>query len=154
PAVDGLEEIPAVASANEVVVLQHPIGASDEEERAWARQTVAAVDAERVLVLGPNHDPGRAGVVGGLRDAGAAVVYHMTRLTFLSIVRGARAIVGNSSAGLIEAAALRVPCVNVGPRQGGRERGANVIDCDYGEANVRAALREALSLDLSNMTHP
>lgn len=37
-------------------------------------------------------------------------------------------LIGNSSAGLIECAAMRVPVVNVGPRQAGRERGDNVID--------------------------
>ena len=70
------------------------------------------------------------------------------------MLKGAAVIVGNSSAGLIEAAALRTPCVNVGPRQGGRQRPANVVDCDYGRANVEAAIRRALDLDLRSNRHP
>src|SRR5690606_26747117 len=73
---------------------------------------------------------------------------------FLSLLAGARAIVGNSSAGLIEAAVLKVPCVNIGPRQAGREKPANVVDCDYGEQNARRALKRALRLDLRRMRHP
>ncbi len=140
--------------APEVIVMQHPIGAGDEQERAWARQTVAAMRGRRLLVLAPNHDAGRDGLLAGLKEEAGEVVDHLPRHAFLALLRGARAIVGNSSAGLIEAAALRVPCVNIGPRQAGRERGANVVDCDYGEANVRTALAEALSLDLSSSTHP
>jgi len=42
-------------------------------------------------------------------------------------------LVGNSSAGLIEAAAVGVRVINVGPRQSGRERPANVLDVPEGE---------------------
>lgn len=37
-------------------------------------------------------------------------------------------LIGNSSAGLLEAAAIGLPVVNIGPRQAGRERAKNVID--------------------------
>jgi hypothetical protein len=33
--------------------------------------------------------------------------------------------------------------VNVGPRQGGRERPGNVVDCDYGVAAITAAIGKA-----------
>ena len=40
-------------------------------------------------------------------------------------------LIGNSSAGLIEAAAIGLPVVNIGERQSGRERAANVIDVPF-----------------------
>ena len=42
-------------------------------------------------------------------------------------------MIGNSSAGIREAASFGVPVVNVGNRQEGRERNSNVIDvpCEY-----------------------
>jgi UDP-hydrolysing UDP-N-acetyl-D-glucosamine 2-epimerase len=155
PAADALRGVMAAPDAPDVLVLQHPIGAPDADERRWASQTLAAVADRRCLVLAPNHDPGRDGVMRGLMDAAYyTVVDHLPRDRFLSLLAGARAIVGNSSAGLIEAAVLRVPCVNVGPRQAGRESPANVVHCSYGEAAVRAALRRALKLDLSRVKHP
>jgi predicted GH43/DUF377 family glycosyl hydrolase len=65
------------------------------------------------------------------------ITEHLPRHIFLSMLKGCQAIVGNSSAGLIEAAILGVPCVNIGPRQNGREKPGNVIDCDYGKASVQ-----------------
>ena len=108
----------------------------------------------RVLVMAPNADPGSAGIRAAMRAMRLDVIEHLPRERFLAMLKGCRVLVGNSSAGLIEAAALRVPVVNVGPRQGGRERPGNVIDCDYGLAPVRDAIRRALRLDRSRIRHP
>lgn len=59
---------------------------------------------------------------------------------YLSLLRAADAVVGNSSSGLIEAPALGTPTVNIGERQTGRLRAASVIDC----AADRTAIHEAL----------
>jgi UDP-N-acetylglucosamine 2-epimerase (non-hydrolysing)/GDP/UDP-N,N'-diacetylbacillosamine 2-epimerase (hydrolysing) len=49
---------------------------------------------------------------------------------YLSLLRHADLMVGNSSSGLIEAPSFGLPVVNVGARQRGRLRGANVIDVE------------------------
>ncbi len=150
PAVDGLRGIRPRRVAS-VVVVQHPIGASDAQEQRWMRQTLAALRGRDVIVGAPNTDPGCAGVRRAL--SGQPVFEHLPRREFAAMLKGADVIVGNSSAGLIEAAVLGVPCVNVGPRQGGRERPASVIDCDYGEASVRNAVRKALGMR-KRFSHP
>src|SRR5262249_49702717 len=50
-----------------------------------------------------------------------------------SLMRVAAAMIGNSSSGIIEAASFGLPVVNVGDRQAGRMRGANVLDvrCEW-----------------------
>ncbi|QNN22877.1 UDP-N-acetylglucosamine 2-epimerase (hydrolyzing) [Planctomycetales bacterium ZRK34] len=151
PAVDGLRGVKAATDAPAVIVLQHPIGAADAQEATWMRQTLAATKGYTRMVMSPNADPGAAGI-GRVLPSDA--VNHLPRERWLPTLAGAKAIVGNSSAGLIEAAVLKTPCVNIGPRQAGREKPANVIDCDYGEANVRRALTKALKLDLRRMRHP
>jgi len=57
-------------------------------------------------------------------------VYNLPRLDFLDLLRNSDAIVGNSSAGIIEAPALGVPTINIGDRQKGRERAYSVLDCE------------------------
>jgi len=52
--------------------------------------------------------------------------------------------VGNSSSGLIEAGSFQLPAVNVGNRQRGRTRGANVIDTAGDRQAILAGLRRAL----------
>ncbi len=158
PAVDGLDGIEPASDGFDLIVMQHPIGASVTQERRWMAGTLAATQGYRRLILQPNLDPGRDGIVSALQAARLGrsdrLIEHLTRPAFLAHLKAARAIVGNSSAGLIEAAALGVPCVNIGPRQAGREKPGNVIDCDYGTASVRAALEKALAVDRRRIRHP
>jgi hypothetical protein len=63
-------------------------------------------------------------------------------------------IVGNSSAGLIEAAAIPLRSINVGARQAGRERPPNVIDCADDPAALELALRRAAAERLPAFAHP
>ncbi|QDU72914.1 UDP-N-acetylglucosamine 2-epimerase [Mucisphaera calidilacus] len=154
PAMDGLDAVKPAEDAPRVIVMQHPIGAADDQERAWMRGTLRAVAKHDPLVMWPNSDAGSAGIRSAIEEAGLRTVDHLPRERFLSLLAGCEVLVGNSSAGLIEAAGLRRAAVNVGPRQGGRERPASVLDCDYGERAVRAAVRSARGLDLRRMRHP
>lgn len=69
-------------------------------------------------------------------------------------------LVGNSSAGLIEAAALGLVVVNVGSRQDGRERGDNVVDVPYspekywGVGALEDALLHAMFSTRPKRVHP
>ena len=63
---------------------------------------------------------------------------------YLSTVRLAAAVIGNSSSGLIEAPALGTPTVNIGDRQKGRLRSPSVIDCGEDTESIAAAIAKAL----------
>ncbi len=172
PAIDGLDAIESVSDAvlsgytgggelPDAVVLMHPAGRDAETEEAVTAAALEALEGARVLALHPNHDPGRDGVVRALTAAGdqVHVVEHLPREVFIGLLKRVQStggvLVGNSSAGLIEAAALRLPVVNIGPRQAGRERAGNVVDAAHESVDaVRGALKRARSLDLAAMTHP
>ncbi|HEY7838609.1 MAG TPA: UDP-N-acetylglucosamine 2-epimerase [Terriglobales bacterium] len=64
---------------------------------------------------------------------------------YFSLMRHAAVMVGNSSSGLLEAPSFALPVVNVGTRQDGRVRAANVIDCGNGRAEILQAMRRALA---------
>lgn len=174
PAVDGLADaVPAddevwnAAGAPAAVVLMHPMGRHAEEEEAAAAAviegTLGAVEG-RVLCLEPNRDPGRAGIVRAIEVASAAHervtgAGHMPRERFVSVLlrlaSSGGVLVGNSSAGLIEAAVLDVPVVNVGARQTGRERAGNVVEAPRElVTDVGAAVGRARALDLRETGHP
>ncbi len=77
---------------------------------------------------------------------------------YFSLMSCAAAMVGNSSSGLIEAASFGLPVVNIGSRQSGRIRPANVIDVDYDRyaiaGGIRRALQPAFRDRLRNMRNP
>ena len=154
PAIDGLGEVAPAADAPALIVMQHPTGGSEEEESRGMREILSVTRGYDRLVMMPNLDAGGAGIRRAIRDAEVKPIEHLPRERFLSLLKGGKAIVGNSSAGLIEAAALRVPCVNIGPRQNGREKPGNVIDCGTSRQAIVTAIRRAVGLDLRRMRHP
>ena len=152
------------------VVLLHPSGFSPQHEETMAAHLFEQVEAlaaamrlTPVLALLPNHDAGREAIVPLLRSRAAdgwLVREHLPRAVFLSLLKhlamNGGVLIGNSSAGLIEAAALGVPVVNVGPRQNGRERGGNIADLGEHEIDRLAErVREVLARPIEQRSrHP
>ncbi|MGH7292200.1 MAG: UDP-N-acetylglucosamine 2-epimerase, partial [Myxococcota bacterium] len=108
-----------------------------------------------LLVLHPNHDAGREGIVRAIEAAKARHVAHLPRAEFVGLMRRVEVLVGNSSAGLIEVAALGVPAVNLGPRQGGREMPGNVIDLPrWTSQSLVRAIADARERGHAQVKHP
>jgi len=98
-----------------------------------------------VLWVGPNNDAGRGLVASRMADPpkGVSTTPSLGREAFLGLVKASRALVGNSSAGIIEAPSLGVWSINIGCRQEGRERAKSVLCCPEKTDCVRM-LAEAL----------
>ena len=64
---------------------------------------------------------------------------------YLSAMKYAQLMIGNSSSGIIESASFRLPVVNIGDRQGGRFKPKNIIDCICSEEAITKAINQALS---------
>ncbi|WP_243063533.1 UDP-N-acetylglucosamine 2-epimerase [Humibacter sp. RRB41] len=105
--------------------------------------------AATVIVTHPGPDPGGYAV----RDALLTAVETLPNVVAVPAL-GARyprvlaacdVVVGNSSSGIIEAATVNVPAVDVGTRQTGRLRAATVTHVDDGRENVKAGVQRALA---------
>lgn len=66
------------------------------------------------------------------------------QLRYLSAVKEAAVVVGNSSSGLIEVPYLQTPTVNCGERQAGREKPSSVFDCTLEVQSIEDALKKAI----------
>lgn len=125
----GLDPLRPVA-----LFLYHPVLQEAEQAPSGA---VAALDALaeaglQILALKPNSDAGSAGIIAVLERFASSgkvtLLTHLPRNDYLSAMRRATILVGNSSSGIIEAASFGTPVLNIGSRQNLRERNANVID--------------------------
>jgi GDP/UDP-N,N'-diacetylbacillosamine 2-epimerase (hydrolysing) len=67
---------------------------------------------------------------------------------YLSTIKYADFVIGNSSSGLIEAPCFGIPTVNIGDRQKGRTRGESVIDCEVSTEKINRAISLALSEEM------
>jgi UDP-N-acetylglucosamine 2-epimerase len=66
---------------------------------------------------------------------------------FLRLIYNSNCVVGNSSVAIRESSFLGVPAINIGNRQSGRERGANVIDVAYDRREITEAINQHLNND-------
>lgn len=72
----------------------------------------------------------------------------MGQLRYLSAMKIASAVIGNSSSGVIEAPSFKVPTINIGDRQKGRIQAESVIDCEPKEEEISKAIQLSLSDEL------
>ncbi|XGX80131.1 UDP-N,N'-diacetylbacillosamine 2-epimerase (hydrolyzing) [Terrabacter sp. BE26] len=128
-----------------------PTAHPDAPVGEWAREAALAALATcgTVVATHPGMDDGRDEILAAL----TAVAAGEPRLRLVAalgrdyprVLASADVVVGNSSSGVIEAATLHVPAVDIGERQRGRLRGDNVVHAAEGRAAVESALRTALA---------
>lgn len=137
-----------------LLVTFHPVTLEQERTGEFVDELLAALaSVEYGLVFTyPNADSGSRLIIERVRR----FVNGRPRTVFLEdlgtdayfgLMRHATAMVGNSSSGIIEAASFMLPVVNVGSRQRGRIRGANVVDVECDRRSIRAAIRRAGSAE-------
>lgn len=134
-----------------LVVIQHPVTTEYEENLMHINETIKALSALRMnsIFLWPNMDAGSDGISKGIRmfrEKGNPNYAHFLKSLsiehFAPLLKNAACIVGNSSSGIRDAAFLGVPCVNIGSRQAGRERGRNVLDVGYDHEAIKDAIQK------------
>jgi UDP-hydrolysing UDP-N-acetyl-D-glucosamine 2-epimerase len=137
-----------------LIVLQHSVTTEYElaYEQMW--ETLMAVQEFRLptLLFWPNMDAGSDKISKAIRVYRERYhpdfIYFLKNVMpedFLRLLINARAILGNSSVAIREGSFLGMPAVNVGSRQQGRERGANVIDTDHDSRQILRALRDVVA---------
>jgi UDP-hydrolysing UDP-N-acetyl-D-glucosamine 2-epimerase len=148
-----------------VVVAYHPETLCEESAQRQIDEVLAAVDPldADILLIGPNADAGHEAVREALAAMarsrpGTVLAPTLSQTRFWSVLTHAAVLVGNSSAGILEAASFGLPVVNVGDRQKGRVRARNVLDTPRRRDAIGAALQQALDPDfrenLVGVTNP
>lgn len=131
--------------------IYHPFGGEANRAGAIVGDAIAAlVDAGlHVFVGAPNSDAGNRAVRDAIEQAATGphcTVYgNLPGQDFVALFKSAALIVGNSSAGLLEAASIPIPAVNIGGRQRGRLAARNVVFVDADTDAIREGVARAAS---------
>lgn len=75
----------------------------------------------------------------------------MGQYKYLSAMKYAKVVIGNSSSGIIEAPSFKVPTINIGDRQKGRIQAESIINCPPEKIEIMRALGRALSPDFMSL---
>ena len=137
-----------------ILCTYHPVTLSEDNAGNALREVLRAIDRfpeARVVFTKGNADTGGR-VINQMIDDYAAENAHraaafvsLGQIRYLSLVREADVVLGNSSSGIVEAPLARTPTVNVGIRQQGRLKAPSVIDCDESTDAISNAIAKALS---------
>ena len=135
------------------LVTYHPVTLDADGGLAAMQALLEAVNAlaGSVVITGANADPGASAIRAAMQAFAEAnrgrvvLVESLGARRYLSLMRHVDAVVGNSSSGLLEAPAVGVPTVDIGPRQQGRLRAPSVLHCGEGAQEIRRTLEQAIS---------
>ena len=96
-------------------------------------ETLTHIPAEKIIIY-PNADAGGKEIIQSIASfegkPGFSIYKSLPHLDFVSFMANSSFMVGNSSSGIIEAPTLKLPAINVGTRQTGRETASNAINVD------------------------
>jgi UDP-hydrolysing UDP-N-acetyl-D-glucosamine 2-epimerase len=140
-------------SAPPLIVTLHPETRDFSNTSDHADALLAALEGEHgpIVFTYPGADTSGQVIIARIEDfvrrnpGRAYGVPHLGTRGYFSLMKLARAMVGNSSSGIMEAASFKLPVVNIGRRQEGRIAPANVIDCAFYTAAITAAIARATS---------
>jgi UDP-N-acetylglucosamine 2-epimerase (hydrolysing) len=131
------------------VVMFHPVTSEVADLRCHARALVDALIAsgQDYIVIYPNNDHGTEIILEEyerLRGNPHFRLYPSIRFEyFLRILKDARFVIGNSSAGVREAPHFGLPTINLGTRQNNRVTHEAVINAPLEQDAIRAAIETA-----------
>lgn len=142
-----------------IIFTMHPVTKLPDNGINELKATLTALDTfinqgVKILVTMPNSDPGHKDFFSILNDwiqshpSGVVAVKSLGARLFHQAMDLASAIIGNSSAALIEAPSYRLPGVNVGIRQRGRAHGLTVIDVPADTSGIISAVNAAMSMEM------
>ncbi len=136
---------PAILAAyHPVTILQDTTVEADAVFQALAQAP------GQLLFVYPNADAGSRALIDRTRALALTrpnthLFLNLDPVTYWSLLGQVDAMVGNSSSGIMEAASFALPVVDIGMRQQGRERGANVLTVPADAEKIESAIQTALS---------
>jgi len=140
---------------NYAISLFHPVTTEMDHLQQNARNYFAALDRSGVnyVAIYPNNDKGSEFIMHYIRerqDNRQFRIFPSIRFEFfLTLIKNARFMIGNSSAGIREAPYYGVPTVNVGSRQHRRSNNADILHTTYEEEDIYSAIQNAIQKKLA-----
>jgi GDP/UDP-N,N'-diacetylbacillosamine 2-epimerase (hydrolysing) len=129
-----------------LLMIQHPVTTEAKSSLDQIKETINAIKNKGVqaIILLPNNDAGHAKIIEEIKKSGLKWLPSLSTIKFVNLYRNAWALIGNSSSGIHETPSLKIPAINIGNRQMGRERAANVIDVPNDQELIEKAIDKAL----------
>jgi len=135
-----------------ILCTYHPVTLEGEESVVWQMSNLLEALSKfnlQIVFTRPNAEVGSDKIVKMIKDfvsknTNTFFFDSFGSRLYLSFLKYVKALVGNSSSGIIEAPSFHIPTVNVGNRQKGRFKPESVIQTGYSSIEIREGIEKAL----------
>ena len=109
------------------------------------------------VITYPNADPLHEKIIQFLKNKFKnknkyLIIKNCGQINYISILKHSKFIIGNSSSGIVEAATLKKPSINIGTRQDGKLKPKNVINSNYSKQDIINSIKIASSSNFLKKT--
>jgi len=141
-----------------IICIQHPYTIEPEkagEQMSITLQVLKDLDLENVIIY-PNNDPGYKLIINEInnfkRYPNFKIFKNLDYIDYYSLLKNGDLLIGNSSSGIIESPIFKLPVVNIGNRNRGRETTENVINVSHDYKAIKNAVLRALSNEFKELS--
>tara|TARA_B100000989_G_C19521860_1_gene464577 strand:+ start:1314 stop:2441 length:1128 start_codon:yes stop_codon:yes gene_type:complete len=108
-----------------------------------------------IFFSSPGHDVGSQYIIHKIKkftdkNYNAFYIKSFGKEYYFSVLKNCDCLIGNSSSGIIEAASLKIPVINLGDRQKGRIQSSNIVNSSYNDSNIMKKLNHIMSDNFQN----
>ena len=139
---------------NTILVTYHPVTLGEHTAEKDIKEFIGALEERkdlRVFFTMPNSDTGSQAIVYAINkfianNPDRSIAYKSLGIKrYLSVMKYAGAVVGNSSSGLLEVPSFGIPTLNIGDRQKGRMVADSVYNCETDKESILTGLDVIMS---------
>ena len=143
-----------------ITIMQHPVTTEFGQGAQQITATLKAVSKINMpkLFFWPNADAGSEEISKIIRTwrrknliKNTWFIKNLEHELFFHVLNMTKCLIGNTSAAIREGSFIGVPSVSIGTRQNGRERGKNVVDCDYNWKEIYSKTIKQIKLNRKNL---
>ncbi|WP_034922784.1 UDP-N-acetylglucosamine 2-epimerase [Gillisia sp. CAL575] len=138
------------------IAMFHPVTTEFSQMRNYAQQFVKAIlnNDRNYIIVYPNNDLGSNIILEEIfslkGNSRFRLIPSLRFEYFLTLLKNASFIIGNSSAGIREAPYYGVPVINIGTRQNNRAEDSKILNVDYSYQEITQALQETQFISKGN----
>ena len=131
-----------MTKSNYYVVIFHPVLNEQKKIDQQLKNLIQAINETgiKVVWIYPNNDAGYKKILNKIKKyktKNIKTTANYERSEFIKLLKNSRGMIGNSSAGIIEASMLKLPVINIGSRQNGRPQSNNIVNCNSDTNNIK-----------------
>jgi len=157
PSIEEAKKYYDIEFKNYAIAMFHPVTTEYDKIQKYAKDFIdALIDSNfNYVIIYPNNDMGSVEILNEykrLQNKQKFRLFPSLRFEyFLVLLKNAKFIIGNSSAGIREAPYYNVPSIDIGTRQNNRAKIESIIHCDYKKEDILYAIEEVKNLKLNKI---